>query len=210
MRSVAESRVSRRLGVAYRMAPMSVFFRKSIFIEPPPMVDDDLQLVEPSLDILEAHFAVLRGQGNPKDAADELREYVELRRWLRARPAAERRAAPIHALRSILSGCARPLSRAGFITLRIGYTEHLRLYMGHIGYQVEEEARGHRYAARACRLLYPLARLHGMSDLWITCAPEQPRLLAHRRTGPRCYVNTIDTPARVLRNPAARALHVSL
>ena len=45
-------------------------------------------------------------------------------------------------------------------------------YGGHIGYAVDAGYRGHHYAARACRLLFGLARRHGMGYLIITCDPE--------------------------------------
>jgi predicted acetyltransferase len=67
----------------------------------------------------------------------------------------------------------------GRIQLRIGTTHHIVMYAGHIGYAVDPQHRGHRYAARACRLLFPLARSHGLETLWITCSPEN---LASRRT----------------------------
>jgi predicted acetyltransferase len=67
----------------------------------------------------------------------------------------------------------------GAIDLRVGHTLHLERYAGHIGYRVEPEHRGHHYAARSCRLLFPLALQHGLDPLWITCDPGN---LASRRT----------------------------
>lgn len=67
----------------------------------------------------------------------------------------------------------------GRIDLRIGNTEDLRMYAGHIGYRVREAYRGRRLAARAVRLLLPLARHHQLGTLWITCNPDN---LASRRT----------------------------
>lgn len=55
----------------------------------------------------------------------------------------------------------------------------LTRYVGHIGYVVFPQARGRRIAARATRMLLPLARSHGLADLSITCNPEN---LASRRT----------------------------
>lgn len=67
----------------------------------------------------------------------------------------------------------------GHIRLSTGSTPHLELYAGHIGYGVLPEHRGHRYAARAVRLLVPFARRLGIDPLWITCDPENA---ASRRT----------------------------
>ena len=67
----------------------------------------------------------------------------------------------------------------GEIKLRIGDTEDLRMFSGHIGYGVREEFRGQRFASRSCRLLFDLARRHGMTELWITCDENNA---ASRRT----------------------------
>ena len=42
----------------------------------------------------------------------------------------------------------------------------------HIGYRIEEAYRGHHYAAKACMLLFQLAKKHGMDHLFITCNPD--------------------------------------
>lgn len=67
----------------------------------------------------------------------------------------------------------------GKISLRLGNPSHLLLYGGHIGYNVEEPYRGHRFAARSIRLLFPLAKAHGLNPLWITCDPDN---VASRRS----------------------------
>ena len=67
----------------------------------------------------------------------------------------------------------------GHIELRVGNTRHLVMYGGHLAYGVDPDHRGHRYAARACQLLLPLARRHGLQTLWITCNPDN---IASRRT----------------------------
>jgi predicted acetyltransferase len=61
---------------------------------------------------------------------------------------------------------------AGSIRLRAQTDSQVELYAGHIGYGVDEAFRGHHYAERACRLLLPLARDHGITELWITCNPD--------------------------------------
>jgi tagatose 1,6-diphosphate aldolase len=69
--------------------------------------------------------------------------------------------------------------KVGNATLRAGSNEYLDRYAGQIGYGVDYPHRGKHYAARACRLLFHLARCHGMKQLWITCNPEN---VASRRT----------------------------
>jgi len=54
--------------------------------------------------------------------------------------------------------------------LRIGYSEGL-YYSGHIHYRIDETHRGNGYAVRACRLLLPVAKAHGMTTLLITNNP---------------------------------------
>lgn len=68
---------------------------------------------------------------------------------------------------------------AGEISLRLGNTWFLEMYAGQIAYSVLSEHQGHRYAARACRLVLPLAHAHGIDSLWITCNPDN---LASKRT----------------------------
>lgn len=51
--------------------------------------------------------------------------------------------------------------------MRIGYTDGL-YYGGQIGYGIDEQYRGHGYAEKACRLLVPVTRAHGMKKVLIT------------------------------------------
>lgn len=60
----------------------------------------------------------------------------------------------------------------GHIALRLGAAPAMVNFGGQLGFDVEPAHRGHRYAARSCRLLLPLARAHGMTELWITCNPD--------------------------------------
>ncbi len=56
----------------------------------------------------------------------------------------------------------------GNCSLKIWHTPVI-WFAGNIGYEVYEPYRGHRYAAKACRLLYPLAIRHNLDYLIITC-----------------------------------------
>ena len=67
----------------------------------------------------------------------------------------------------------------GGIDLRLSNDHYITHYAGHIGYGVERAYRGHHYAARACKLLFPLALRHDLNPLWITCNPDN---WASRRT----------------------------
>ncbi len=66
--------------------------------------------------------------------------------------------------------CLEDGTAVGKCDLRIGHNE--RVYIGgNIGYEIAEEHRGHRYAAKACALLLEIARENGMDYLYITCDP---------------------------------------
>lgn len=67
--------------------------------------------------------------------------------------------------------CLLDGTKIGYCDLRIGHNE--KTYIGgNIGYGIDEEYRGHHYAAKACRLLFEQARKHEMEYLIITCMPE--------------------------------------
>lgn len=78
---------------------------------------------------------------------------------------------------------------AGRIYMRIGDTHDIRAFRGHIGYAVEPDYRGHHYAERSCRLLFSIARDHGLSTIWITCNPGN---MASRRTCERLGATLVE------------------
>lgn len=62
-------------------------------------------------------------------------------------------------------------AHVGKISIRIGDNFHT-YYNGHIGYEIDEEARGHGYARRACELVLSVAQAHGMSRLYVACTED--------------------------------------
>jgi predicted acetyltransferase len=85
--------------------------------------------------------------------------------------------------------------KVGHINLRVGDTEVIQFYVGHIGYGIDKPHRGHHYAESACRILRPFARKNGLQTIWITCAPAN---IASKRTLERLgaeFVGIFDVPA---------------
>jgi predicted acetyltransferase len=104
---------------------------------------------------------------------------------------------PVHKVPALFFEIVRADSAqtVGEINLRLCSTAHIELYAGHIGYNIHPAHRGHRYAARAVRLLIPLAREHGIQPLWLTCDPDN---LASRRSYELAgaqFVGIVDVPA---------------
>lgn len=69
----------------------------------------------------------------------------------------------------MLSGTS---TKVGQIDARVGYTDNLVKYGGHIGYGINKARRGHAYAAKACQLTRPIFHAHHMDVIWITCNPD--------------------------------------
>lgn len=89
--------------------------------------------------------------------------------------------------------CLLDGTRVGVCALRVGHTMRL-FFGGNIGYGVDAPYRGHHYAARACLMLFELARRHGMEYLYITCAPDNTASARTcRRTGCQ-YLCTVLVP----------------
>lgn len=81
--------------------------------------------------------------------------------------------------------------RYGQISLRVGETNNIVQYAGHIGYGIDEPHRGHHRAAKACLAIRPLVRQHYLR-LIITTNPHNQ---ASQRTLDRIdakHVNTVD------------------
>jgi predicted acetyltransferase len=160
-------------------------------------IDAELELVPPQEKYMEEVLAAcadpLTRRDMPKEAAvtrTQLREMFE--NW----PMGLQVADPIRGTVPAYHFWMRVHERsiAGGIGLRIGSPRDIEMYYGHIGYHVYPPHRGHRYAERACRLLFPLALHHGLHTLWITCNPDN---WASRRTCERLgaeLVEIVDVP----------------
>ena len=116
---------------------------------------------------------------------------LALDRYLKIDPEPEREGAPTYYFNMVREGSSIVV---GSISLRIGNPDRLVLYRGHIGYSVKPEYRGHHFAARSVRLLIPLAAVHKLNPIWITCDPDN---FASRRTCELVgaeFVEIIDIP----------------
>ena len=67
-----------------------------------------------------------------------------------------------------LSGLKKPI---GYISLRLGESTAL-YYLGHIGYRIHAQFRGHAYAAKALTLLIPLMKKEKLLHPVITTNPD--------------------------------------
>lgn len=157
------------------------------FLEHGPLIDRELELVQPDIRYLQAHLTAVHHvstmQEMPLHAQATRETFVNfIRENPRGHQAASARHDNIpayHFWMRLNPAYHPPIEIAGGIGLRIGTNSNIDLYFGHIGYHVYPLARGHHYAERSCRLLFPLARAHGYHTIWITCNPDN---IASRRT----------------------------
>ncbi len=85
-------------------------------------------------------------------------------------------------------------AHAGTISLRVGDHERLVRYAGQVGFAVDPPFRGQRLAERATRLLLPLARVHGLDPLWITCNPDNVASIHTLQRLGAAFVEGVDLP----------------
>ena len=60
----------------------------------------------------------------------------------------------------------------GHLNLRLGTNENIRKYIGHIGFGINENYRGNKYAAKACYLIKDLIIQNKIKPVWITANPD--------------------------------------
>lgn len=60
----------------------------------------------------------------------------------------------------------------GHINLRLGNSEKVVNYIGHIGYGINEEYRGKKYSAKACNIIKNVIKDNSLNKVIITCNPD--------------------------------------
>ena len=175
------------------------------FFDPGILIDGDLQLVTPHERWIDDMIAASAHPLTVRDAPAEANLTREkLMEFIARAPGGKQPSVPAKAFVPAYHFWMRiidayPAVRmAGGIGLRIGATPEIELYSGNIGYHVYPPARGQHYAERACRLLLPLAKRHGMEMLWITCNPDN---IASRRTCERLGAKLVDIIPIPLEHP---------
>jgi predicted acetyltransferase len=165
------------------------------YIDPGRLIDGELELIVPDVAWLDA---VMTAQNHPRTrkempSATEIsrkqhRDFIErIQRGFEAGDDDLGEAPSYHFWMRRHDADDFPI--VGGIGLRLGNNANIQQVVGHIGYHVYPFARGHRFAERACRLLLPLARRHGLTPLWITCNPDN---IPSRRTCERLGARLID------------------
>jgi tagatose 1,6-diphosphate aldolase len=169
-----------------------------VFLDPGPLVDNELRLIAPEGRWIDE---CVRSANHPRTLTEMPEEPTTTRQklvdFLRAAPGGRQEGDPsagrVPAYHFWMLAdppiCDPPLPIAGGMGLRIGNTKEIELYSGNIGYHVYPFARGRRFAERSCRLIFSLARRHGMERLWITCNPDN---IASRRTCERLGATLLD------------------
>jgi predicted acetyltransferase len=159
--------------------------RRFCFQKPGELRDEELELVPPSLELVDSVVAVVGHSATRLQAPDlakitrrQLLDSLALcPNGLQEGEASSGQYPTYHFWMRNLQMPELPMS--GAIALRIGNSRELELYYGHVGYHVYPPHRGRHFAERSVRLLMPLAAGHGLEHLWITCNPEN---WASRRT----------------------------
>ncbi len=193
------------------------------FLDPGPLIDHELELVPPQVglidDVLIACAHPLTVRDAPAEASVTRKRLVDFcslapngcqnadlaRGWVPAYHFWMRLAQPVCSPASTCPDAASmnlyPITIAGGLGLRVGTNREIELYSGNIGYHVYPAARGRHYAERSVRLVLPLLKRHGFSQVWVTTNPDN---LASRRTCERLGATFVEI-VQIPRNHPFRA-----
>jgi len=84
-------------------------------------------------------------------------------------------------------------TNVGRLNFRVGDTEHVRLFSGHIGYGIHPAHRGHGYAGRACLAIAGfVARVSG--TVIITADPDNAASIRTILGIGGCFINEVVVP----------------
>jgi len=185
-----------------------MLFRSSVaappsfqFLPHAPLVDGDLELVAPAERYFEYALAACRHPLTMAETPDQSKiTRQSLADFVASAPnghypgsTGKHNRVPSYHFWMKLTG-NHPVRIAGGLGLRISNCADVVQYVGHIGYNVHPPVRGMHLAERSCRLVLPIAKAHGLKQIWITCNPEN---IASRKTCERLgaiYVNTVPVP----------------
>ncbi len=84
--------------------------------------------------------------------------------------------------------------RAGTISLRDGHSRVFTHLLGHVGFAIDADHRGHGYAGQAVLALLPAARTLGMDTVWITTTPDNAACRATLARIGCTFVEAVEIP----------------
>jgi tagatose 1,6-diphosphate aldolase len=178
--------------------------RQFAFLDSGPLVDAELELVQPSMEWVDAVLASCHHlqsvRESPSFAQTTRQQLLSfLRDCPHGRQPVDTSAGIVPTYHFWMRCHDRPdLPMAGGISLRLGNSYDTVMYYGHIGYHVYPPARGRHYAERATRLLLSLAARHGIDPLWVTCNPDN---FASRRSCERLGAQLVEIVPVPLEHP---------
>ncbi|SHI04952.1 GNAT family N-acetyltransferase [Clostridium grantii] len=82
----------------------------------------------------------------------------------------------------------------GHINLRLGNSEKVLNYIGHVGYGIEEQYRGNKFAANACNIIKEVIKDHLMNKVIITCNPHNYASRKICETIGAKFIEIVDIP----------------
>ncbi|KAB3534112.1 GNAT family N-acetyltransferase [Alkaliphilus pronyensis] len=82
----------------------------------------------------------------------------------------------------------------GYINLRLGDSEKVINYIGHIGYGIDEQYRGSKFAAKACNIIREIIKDHSMKKVIITCNPDNYASRKICETIGATFIEIVDIP----------------